>query len=942
MKKLCALVISICCGIFQLSAQQNKQVLGTVIDSAKTTLPGVIVQLIADNDTIKTTTDKNGNFSFSRIRATQFSLVVSMMGYHTLNAAYTFADKEKQKRVGPLELKASVRMLDEVVIKGKPKPVRFMQDTVEYDAEAYLVQEGDNVADLLKQLPDVEVDENYRVTTMGKDMVKLRVNGKDFFTNNVQEFIAQLPAGIVSKLQIIDDFGDQANFTGIKIGEPIKMLNIVTKPGMDNGSFGKLSGRTGTNDKIGGDGNVRFWKGKKQSSAHAGMNTENNGAGNSRSMNAGFNHNDQISKNTKGGIAYNYSSSSSAFARKQVLETVYPEGNFTTRSDSKGDNSNANHNLNSNIQYNNGKVFLTSNLAGSFGHLNNQNAAFSNQYGLLRQDLKNSSGTKNSTPNLNGSFNLSRKLKNNKNQLSASGGFGLSNNSGTQQINTNTLYYDKNTGLLQKDSLLNRNLVNESGSQSGSFGFNYSIGVKKLKDSLSNRSLNFSYNASARSSWNEVSTFVIDNNSSGVSFVDSLSTSYRSRSLDQSLGLNYNYNTKSMRYNFGINVRPAFMTNHDLRLKQKFVNNTLNYSPNLNISKTLPKGKTFNAYYQGDNINPSIEQLQPTRNSQNLQNIIIGNPDLKPSFNHRLNASYNYMHAKSRITLRTGINAATTQQEIVSHVTLIPDTLNSLKQITRYENINGNYAVGGNYSVNIPVGKKYSINYSGSIGVSNRAIIFNNQKAFGKGVNFSQQLRSDVRMNKFSMDMRMAYSTSTNNDASMSRFSAIQQFGLGQISAPAFFTTTNFNVDLNGELRLKNFSLEGGGRYDKQSNDGSGDQRFRNNSNVDLNLSSRLTVWKSYFLTVYSTKRYSYGYALDNANPLLLSANFEKRFFKDKALSLSISANDLLDQGNNISRIVSGNTIIDSSSKQPTRVFFLGLSYNLSKFGGRSFPVNPD
>ncbi|RZL29793.1 MAG: carboxypeptidase-like regulatory domain-containing protein, partial [Pedobacter sp.] len=215
-------------------AQSNKRVSGSVIDSTKTAVEGANVKIIAGNDTLQTTTNEKGYFSFAKIKSTSFALSISSMGYNSFSANYNFGDS-KSLELNAIELKFAGNMLKEVEIKSKPNPIRIMQDTVEYNAAAYQVLEGDNVADLIKQFPGLEVDDEYNVKTMGKDMVKLRVDGKDFFTSNVKDFISKLPAAIVAKIQVIDDFGDEANFTGIKIGEPTKMLNIVTKPGMNKG-----------------------------------------------------------------------------------------------------------------------------------------------------------------------------------------------------------------------------------------------------------------------------------------------------------------------------------------------------------------------------------------------------------------------------------------------------------------------------------------------------------------------------------------------------------------------------------------------------------------------------------------------------------------------------------------------------------------------------------
>ncbi|WP_166664888.1 TonB-dependent receptor [Pedobacter metabolipauper] len=944
MKKICAFtLLFICTGVFQLLAQHNRKVSGSVTDTAKTAIPNVKVMIIADQDTLGTETDDDGNFSISKISAAKFSVKVSILGYQDFTAGYTFTEKEKHKRLGNIIIKMSSNMLKEVVISAKPNPIRFMQDTIEYNAAAFQVNEGDNVADLIKQFPGIEVDEDYNVKTMGKEMVKLRINGKDFFTNNVKDFIGKLPAGMVSKIHVIDDFGDEANFTGLKIGEPRKMLNIVTKPGMSRGVFGNLSANAGTNEMIGSRSQMNLWKDNKQSSANVNVSTLNNGAGINKSTGIGLSHNDNLGKGTQGGFSYNFSNNSSAFIREQVSESLNPEGNFINNSKSEGDNGASRHALNWNINHSNNKVFLQGSVNSSYSRSDNQNMSLSNQSGLIRQDLQNSNRSTGSSPNLSTSLSFSKRLKNKKNGFSANTSISLSGSNSDQNIRTNTLYYDKNTGALLKDSLLNRDLNSNSDRQNFNFGFNYSIGLKRPKDTLARKSLNFSYSGSASRSISKVSTFVFDNTNSEVSFVDSLSTSFSNLSLNQSIGSNYNYNSNKTRYNFGFNASPNILTNRDLRLFKTTKNNTFNYSPSMNFSRTLKSGKTLSINYQGSNINPTINQLQPVRNTQNLQNIVVGNPDLKASFRHNMNANFNYAHIKSGRSLQAGINASATQREIVDHVLLLPDTLNSLKQITRYENVNGNYQLSGNYNLYIPIKKsKYSIGYSGSLGFSNRAIIFNNQKAFGKGFNFSQQLNGTISLKKISLNTIASYSITNNNNMSSMRFSEYQPIGIGQISAPTFFRTTNFSTSMSGSLRLKKLTLVTSLSYNTNHNNTTAEESIRDISTINMSLSGHLTIMKSCLVNLSAAKSNNYGYALANSNPLLINASLSKSFLKNKSLSLAISGNDLLGQGNNISRIVAGNTIIDSRDRQQTRVISMSLGYNLSRFGGRNFRVDAD
>jgi hypothetical protein len=914
-----------------------------VTDTAKAGIPNVKVTVITGKDTLTMITDQDGYFSFPKINAERFSLQVIAPGYQDFKYSYSFTEKEKHKRLDAIRLKMSGNTLKEVVIRARPIPIRFMQDTVEYNAAAFRVDEGDNVADLMKQFPGMAIDDEYNVKVMDKPMTKLRINGKDFFTNNVKDFIAKLPAGIVSKIQVIDDFGDYANFTGIKTGEPVKMLNIVTKPGMNKGEFGGISGNAGTNDMIGGQAQLSLWNDSKQSSANVNANTANNGAGHSQSFGIGLSHNDKLGKNSSGGFSYNFNDNSAAFNREQVMESLNAAGNFINNTKSDGDNKGGNHNLRWNMNYNNNKVFLQVSVNGTYNYSNNQSTSLSKQSGLIRQDLNNSNSTNSSSPSLSGNITFSKKLKNLKNIFSATASFLLTDNSSSQHISTNTLYYDKGTGALLKDSLLNRDVDSKTNSRNFNFGFNYSVGLKKPKDSLARQSLNFSYNGSAGTSANKVSTFVFDNKSNRISLVDSLSTSFNSVLFNQSLGINYNYGSSKMRYNLGFNASANMLNNHDLKLGQTTVNNALNYSPTLGFSRTLAMGKTLSLNYQGSTRNPTINQLQPVRNAQSLQNILVGNPDLKPAFSHNLNANFNYAHKSGR-SLQVGINASATQNEIVSNVMLLPDTLNSLKQVTRYENINGNYQVGGNYLFHIPIKQnKFSFGYSGRLGFSNQAILFNSKKSSGKGFNFSQQLSGNLSFKKITLNAQLSY-TITNNSNSGLRYMPFeyQPIGIGQISAPIFFRTTNFGASVQSNLRLENLRLSGSVYYSTNHNDAAADQVVRDNSDVNMSLGGQLTIKKSYFTDFSVTKRVNYGYALPNPSPLLINVGLGKRFLKDKSLNMSIKGNDLLGQGNNISRMVSGNTIIDSRNRQPTRVFSLNLSYNLSNFGGRNMRVDAD
>lgn len=939
---LTLLLLLYCKPIF---AQNVCEINGIVADSSKKVMSNITVKLYAGSDSIRTTTNDKGYFSFPKISATKITINISGIGFKTYMAKYTIESGMKEIDLGILILKTNEITLPDVIIKAKPVAIKYKQDTVEYDADAFHVQEDDRVTDLLKQLPGLEVDENENVTAMGKSMTKLRVNGQDFFTNNVKDFISKLPAGIVEKIQVIDDFGDRANFTGIKIGESQKMLNIVTKPGMDNGQFGGFSVNGGTNNQIGGNGNVNLWNGSKQSSGNVGYSIADNGAGLSQNKNAGLSYNNKIGSNTRFGMNYNYSGSKSNSNTLQAVETVNNFGKLNSQLENSRYSANGGQSLGLSFNQTTKKIYLSSSASINYNKTDSRTNSLNYQTGFSKQDFKNNSNNSTNSPALRASLEFSKRLK--KNTLSGNFSFSTSSNQSNQDIITNTLYYNAN-GVLEKDSLLNRSVDNKSNNKQFDFGLNYSFILKQ--DSISSKNISIDYSGSLNVTESDLQTFVLNPLSSSPVKVDSLSVHTRNSAVNQSLSLNYYQSGKKNRISGGLNIRPNLVRNYYPDLNTTYNNNYINFSPTFNYTKTITSSKTLSINYNGSNNNPTVSQMQPVKNTQNLQNIVIGNPNLKSSFNHSFSSNFNYFGKKSNISFQSGFSINTIRNEIINNIILIPDTLGAFKQETRFENVNGNYSINVNYNLNIPFkSRKYTVGLNGSAGNSRKVAIINSDKTFNKGFNFSQNISASFNIKKFNANANMGYIVSTNNNnnfgQSFEQSTAIDQmpYNLLLNTGQSFFRTKSFNSNISASLRLKNFRLSFNGNYSNS----------HNNNNTSLNVNTKIqslnfgtsgtvTLFKSYNFNFDANKRINKGYSLANANPLIINVGAGKSFLKNKALSFNINVNDLLNQGNNISQRVLGNSIIESRTNQVMRVVTFGLNYNLSSFGGKSFRLRKE
>jgi hypothetical protein len=222
-------------------AQNGREVHGTIIDSTKQTLPGTNITLVSDqHDSTQTVTDANGKFVFPAVKGNKVVITVSSIGYITLKRHYALTNDNTPADLGTILLKSESRMLNQVNIVGVI-PITLKEDTVEYKASAYKVRENAPVEDLIKKLPGVDVDVNGNITTQGKQVTKVRINGKDFMGGDVQSATKNLPADVVENIQMIDDYGDQANLTGVKTGEPDKIMNITIRKDKNYGYFGQAT-----------------------------------------------------------------------------------------------------------------------------------------------------------------------------------------------------------------------------------------------------------------------------------------------------------------------------------------------------------------------------------------------------------------------------------------------------------------------------------------------------------------------------------------------------------------------------------------------------------------------------------------------------------------------------------------------------------------------------
>lgn len=192
-------------------------------------------------------TDTLGKATLKDVTKGEHLLCIEYLGY-----------KPVYRRIfvrGNFDAKVILMQPDDKVLKAASvsavgTPMEIKGDTLIYNASSFRVMSNDNLADLLKKMPGVEVGEDGTVKVNGKEVSKITVGGRTFFLGDNKATLDNLPARIVDKVKVIDKESESAEFTGIK-GDKEKVMDVELKEEYKSGWFGnaKISGGTTASGK---------------------------------------------------------------------------------------------------------------------------------------------------------------------------------------------------------------------------------------------------------------------------------------------------------------------------------------------------------------------------------------------------------------------------------------------------------------------------------------------------------------------------------------------------------------------------------------------------------------------------------------------------------------------------------------------------------------------
>jgi hypothetical protein len=166
---------------FILNAQVN--IKGKITDANRAGIPFASVSILKSTDSVMvkgTQADSAGLFELNDIRAGQYILRVSFMGYITgLRDIGIQADGARQVQLGDILLLPDARQLSEVTIEGERKAIRYDASKMTLQIAGNSVfRSSANVLDVLRKAPGVTVSPDGALLVSGRNIPVIFINGK--------------------------------------------------------------------------------------------------------------------------------------------------------------------------------------------------------------------------------------------------------------------------------------------------------------------------------------------------------------------------------------------------------------------------------------------------------------------------------------------------------------------------------------------------------------------------------------------------------------------------------------------------------------------------------------------------------------------------------------------------------------------------------------------
>ncbi len=933
---------------------QKGTVTATVLDAdTGESVAGAVVTVIPTRTPDKKlyfTSAYKGAVSIPSLAYGEYTLTVAFLGYNDLTQ--TFEVKSAKLNLGELKLKPGVQI--ETVVK-EAKAMRTSQkgDTVSYNAGAFKVTNDADVEGLLKKMPGITVSDG-TVEAQGETVKKVFVDGKEFFGEDVTTAIKSLPAQAVDRVEVYNKLSDAAEFSGMDDGEGYKAINIVTHAHMRQGQFGKLYAGIGydadtkTEDKfkyIAG-GNANVFSGDTRISFIGLFNNVNQqnfsfedilgvsgstggGRGGRRggvgqymvrpqsgvaSVNAiGINYSDTWGKRDQVSFQGSYFFNNTHTTNRSTTEKWYEEPMKldTLLTNGYSDTEAYNHRFNARLEW---KISENQNLMirPSFSYQSNDPWSTTQgwQFGDPAMGGSGYSRTDNFSDAIRHGYNFRTfaiyraKLGKDGRTITLNGNVNYSDNTNRSTSYSNQLgalpdrpagadIYDWDpAGYTELRYLRNR-------TPSSSYGlrgeFTYTEPVAKYAQ------VSFQYRAAYDHQERDKASYVTDASFTGGTLNPLLSNSYESNYTTHRAGPGFRYSKSRNTFVANVYFQHATLDGQIVRTDADKIRHSYNdftyfMMGQLNINRE----NSLRLFVSSYTDNPSVTDLQSVYDVSNAQNITHGNPDLNPSYTHRINFHYTNSNVEKGRTFMWMFSMQAASDYNATHLVQSPGAMNIGEETYRPNyystqvNLNGYWNLMTHLSYGLPVGfLKSNFNVMAGVIYSKTPSMLGGTVDVATG-RITGGERNDTQNMGYDFRAVLGSNISENVDFTLSWNGTYNE-------------ATNSLGESNSKNRYFNHTAQG-------------------NLKLVFPLGFTFTASAAYTQYIGFTNDYDDDY-------LLCNAYIGKKVFRNKRGEVMLGVNDIFNQNKAFSRTTGSGWTQNMTNSVIGRYYTIQFNYNLRRFG---------
>lgn len=886
-------------------------------NQSKTALSFASVRLLSAKDSsfiIGTTTNSKGQFELISSREKKQLILVSCMGYESI---YEQVPSEK---INSSFLMKDIILLDksiklnETVVLGQRAEMVIKKDTVEYNSAAYRLKSNAVAEDLLKKLPGITITDEGTILVNGKEVKRVMVDGKDFFRSNPNLTIKNIPASIMEKLQIINDKSELTKLTGIEDGEESIAINITIQKEKKKGWL--VSSNIGEGKELqGNEGDllrhtVNCFAARLVESSQLGVLANGNNV-NGMSMGSGASTvgigKPGLNSSLSGGI--NYSSGKDNHApwminsdvsygynervlRSNSIRRYFLQDSSSYQTDTlKQFSSEQSLRFSSKIENNSihNWVFSFSPSASITSKQITSEGKSLLQAGNINRDSVNANryNTYSNIPVLDFGevFIITHDFEKKRRKVAINFDSRYTNKEGVGEIDASYQYYRNNA--------VNKQVKQQQWKNQSLF-INRQFHVLYIEPIGLKNSIQLVYWIRYNTNNNIINNFNLDSLSGQYSRLDlPLSRSLNNNILTQQMRINYSGIVNNFTYTMGVDIndnniqslsfiQKASISGKDSALASLAKVRNFNIVPNVNLMYDIGPGAALRFDYKGRPESPSISQLDPSRNESNPTNIRIGNPNLTPKFTHWARIRFNTNQREKQQSFQMDLEGNYVVDDIVDRT--IFDGTTGIKTTT-------------------PVNQTGSWNANGVVMYS---------KPFLKYFQVNNNLQSGLR--------NIIGFTSLNNANSSEKNTA---------------TSIMVNDELGLSYKWEWLYLMSKASYLLNSTTYSmHNLPTQHNASFGGFFSAQVSLPDTWSIASGLNYRKLSGYSSSyNRNELLWNIELSKSFLENKAGTLTLLMNDILQQQLNISQVIASNYIEEQQFNTLKSLVMLAFSYRFNSMG---------